>query len=465
MTTANADIDARAAAPIAAAADPDRIDPKRLAIFAFMTLGMFMAILDIQIVAASLPQIQAGLAASADQISWIQTSYLIAEVMMIPISGYLARALSTRVMFSISAAGFTLASLLCGLAPNMETLIILRAIQGFLGGAMIPLVFSTSITAFPRSRAAQLSAGMGLIVTMAPTVGPTLGGAISEYLSWHWLFFVNVVPGALITAVVWLYADFDKPNLSLLKKFDATGFVLLAVSLGFIQFILEEGPGEDWFDSRLISTMTIVALAAGVVFFGRMRGRDNPLVDFAVYKNPNFTAGSLVAASTGVALFGLVYVLPLFLARIRGFNSLQVGETVFVTGGAMFLAAPLAAMLSRQFDPRAVSAAGLLIIALSTRDLVSVTSDWGYWELFWPQVFRGAGLMLVMAPLNVIALGTLDADKVPNASGLFNLSRNLGGAFGLAVINTLLNDRTVHHTRMLADKFDISRPAVTERLS
>lgn len=455
-----------AAATVSPPADgADPIDMGKLGVFSMMTLGMFMAILDIQIVAASLPQIQAGLAASADQISWIQTSYLIAEVMMIPISGYLARALSTRIMFTISAAGFTLSSLACGLAPNMETLIILRAVQGFVGGAMIPLVFSTSITAFPRSRAAQLSAGMGLIVTMAPTVGPTLGGAISEHLSWHWLFFVNVVPGALITAVVWLYADFDKPNFSLLKKFDAPGFVMMALSLGLIEFILEEGPGEDWFDSRMISTMTVVALAAGVAFFMRMRKRENPLVDFSVYGNPNFTAGALVAASTGVALFGLVYLLPLYLSRIRGLNSLQIGETLLVTGAAMFFAAPVAALLSRRFDPRAVSAAGLIMVGWSTRDLAFVTSDWGYWELFWPQVGRGAGLMLTMAPLNVIALGTLETAKVPNASGLFNLARNLGGAFGLAIINTLLNDRTVHHSRMLADNFDISRPAVSERLS
>ena len=453
-------------APVAAdPAQADRIDPLKLGVFAMMTLGMFMAILDIQIVAASLPQIQSGLAASADQISWIQTSYLIAEVTMIPISGYLARALSTRIMFTASATGFTLASLACGFAPNMETLIVLRAIQGFVGGAMIPLVFSTSITAFPRSRAAQLSAGMGLIVTMAPTVGPTLGGAISEHLSWHWLFFVNVIPGALIAAVVWIYADFDKPDFQLLKKFDAAGFVMMALSLGLIEFILEEGPGDDWFDSRMISTMTVVALAAGAAFFVRMRRRDNPLVDFSVFQNPNFTAGSMVAFSTGVALFGLVYLLPLYLARIRGLNSLQIGETLLATGAAMFLAAPAAALLSRRFDPRAVCAAGLLLLAFSTRDLAFVSSQWGYWELFWPQIGRGAGLMLTMAPLNIIALGTLETSKIPNASGLFNLSRNLGGAFGLATINTILNDRTVHHARMLADNFDVSRAVVSERLA
>ncbi len=330
---------------------------------------------------------------------------------------------------------------------------------------MIPLVFSTSITAFPRSRAMQLSAGMGLIVTMAPTVGPTLGGAISEYLSWHWLFFVNVVPGAIITAVVWLYADFDKPNLSLLKRFDVGGFLMLAVSLGLAQFILEEAPDKDWFQSRMISTMAVVALAGGAAFFWRMRKSEEPLVDFNVYRNPNFTAGSLVAASTGIALFGLVYMLPLYLARIRGFNSLQIGETLLITGASMFLAAPIAAVASKRFDPRLVCGFGLLIIAVSTHAFVGVTADWAYWELFWPQVGRGAGLMLTMAPLNVIALGTLEPVKVPGASGLFNLARNLGGAFGLALINTFLTERTDYHTRVLADHFDVSRAVVGERIS
>lgn len=442
----------------------DAIDWKRLGIFAVMVVGMFMAILDIQIVAASLPQIQSGLAASADQISWIQTSYLIAEVMMIPISGYLARALSTRVLFSISAAGFTLSSLACGLAPNMETLIVFRALQGFIGGAMIPLVFATSITAFPASRRMQLSAAIGLIVTLAPTLGPTLGGAISEWMSWHWLFFINVVPGAIVTTVVWVYADFDKPNLDLLRKFDGFGFILLATSLGLVEFVLEEGPGDDWFASRTISILTIIAVSAGVAFFLRMRGRENPLVDFSVYRNANFTGGTLVTACAGFALFGLVYLLPLYLDRIRGLNSLQIGETLAVTGVAMFFTAPAAAILARRFDPRLVSAAGLLLLAFATREFSRVTADWSFAELFWPQVGRGVGLMLTMAPLNVIALGTLEPSRVGGASGLFNLSRNLGGAFGLAIINTVLNDRTVNHARVLADHFDISRAVVAERL-
>ena len=462
MTTAAA-ADGLTPPPPAPAAD--RIDPKKLAIFLTMVVGMFMAVLDIQIVAASLADIQAGLAASADQISWVQTSYLIAEVMMIPISGYLTRSLSTRVMFSISAAGFAISSLACGLSTSMEMLIVMRAIQGFIGGAMIPTVFATSITAFPRSRAMQISAGIGLIVTLAPTIGPTLGGWISQSLSWHWLFFVNVAPGFMIASVVWLYADFDKPDLDRLKRFDFFGFLLMAVALGLTEYILEEGPGEDWFADRWITIFTIIALGAGLAFFFRQRRSDHPIVEFAAYRNINFVVGSIAAATLGVALFGLVYVLPLFLARIEGYNALQIGETLFVTGGAMFLTAPFAATLSRKFDPRLVSASGLVLLAGATHALTGVTAEWGYWNFFWPQVARGAGLMLTMAPLNVIALGTLEPALVPGASGLYNLARNLGGAFGLAIINMILTDRTAFHTRVLADFYNTGRPAFTERLA
>lgn len=468
MTAATLDIagDAlEAAAPAAPDNPPDTIDRGKLAIFGVMTFGMFMAILDIQIVAASLPQIQAGLAASADQISWVQTAYLIAEVMMIPASGYLSRALSTRVIFALSAGGFTLASLGCALAWNIESLIVMRAIQGFVGGAMIPTVFATAFSSFPRHRQAPISAAIGLIVTLAPTVGPTVGGAISEYLSWHWLFLVNIIPGTLIAISVWLYADFDKPEPSLIRRLDVRGFFFMALALGLIEYVLEEGPGDDWFDEPTITIFSVVAVISLAWFVQRTLTVSNPIVDLAAYKNRNFLFGSLASLSMGAMLYGLVYILPLFLARVRGFNSLQIGETLFVTGAAMFLSAPAAAMASRALDPRIVAAGGVFLAAGSTYALSFLTSDWGYWQLYWPQAARGAGLMFAMAPLNVIALGTLTPLQVRSASGLFNVMRNLGGAFGLAIINTALTDRAAYHARVLADNLDPGRAIVAERIS
>lgn len=449
---------------IASFADPNYVSAGKLGVFAVMAVGMFMSILDIQIVAASLPQIQAGLAASPEEVSWIQTSYLIAEVIMIPISGYLSRALSTRIIFVVSAGGFTLASLGCGLSWNMESLIVMRAIQGFLGGAMIPTMFAVSFSSFPRHYAGPLSATTALIVTLAPTIGPTLGGYISEHLSWHWLFFVNIVPGFIVTVVAWLYGRFDEPDFSLLKRFDFTAFIMMAVSLGLIEYILEEGPEEDWFESRAILLFSIVAIVAGAGFFRRSMTRANPIVDFTAYRNANFTAGSIIAFVMGIALFGLVYLLPLFLGRVRGFSALQIGETLFVTGAAMFVAAPLAGLLSRKIDPRIIAAIGLVILTVSTYAMSQITSQWGFWELFWPQIGRGFGIMWVMASINVIALGTLEADKLKGASGLYNLMRNLGGALGLAIMNTFLTDRTTFHFHRLADALDPARAAVAERL-
>ncbi|MCK5748899.1 MAG: DHA2 family efflux MFS transporter permease subunit, partial [Oricola sp.] len=393
---------------ISSFADPNYVSAGKLAVYAVMAVGMFMSILDIQIVAASLPQIQAGLAASPEEVSWIQTSYLIAEVIMIPISGYLSRALSTRIVFTISAGGFTLASLGCGLSWNMESLIVMRAIQGVLGGAMIPTMFAVSFSSFPRHYAGPLSATTALIVTLAPTIGPTVGGYISEHLSWHWLFFVNLVPGFVVTVVAWLYGHFDEPDFSLLKRFDFTAFFMMAVSLGLIEYILEEAPDEDWFESRTILFLCIIAVVAGLGFFRRSISRANPIVDFTAYRNPNFSAGSIVAFVMGIALFGLVYLLPLFLARVRGFSSLQIGETLFVTGAAMFFAAPVAGMLSRKIDPRIIAAIGLVVLTISTYAMSKITSQWGFWQLFWPQIGRGFGIMWVMTSINVIALGRLE---------------------------------------------------------
>lgn len=444
---------------------PTTLDRGKLAIFAVMVVGMFMAILDIQIVAASLSDIQAGLAASPEQISWIQTSYLIAEVMVIPASGYLSRALSTRVLFTLSVGGFTLASLGCALAWNIESLIVMRAIQGFVGGATIPTVFAIAFTSFPRKHQGTISAAIGLIVTLAPTIGPTLGGYISEHLSWHWLFLVNLVPGALVAMTVWFYADFDKPDLSLLRRLDFRAFFLMALALGLAEYVLEEGPGDDWFDDGAIAAMTIVSVVSLAWFIRRTLTSANPLVDLNAYRNRNFLFGSLATLAMGAVLFGLVYILPLFLARVRDYNALQIGETLFVTGLAMFLTAPAAAMLSRKIDPRFVAAAGFLLAAASTWALSKVTAEWGYWQLFWPQVARGAGIMLAMAPINVITLGTLTPLQVRGASGLFNLTRNLGGAFGLAMINTVLTERTRYHSRVLLDNLDMGRSLVNERLS
>src|SRR5437870_4005318 len=231
------------AQPVLAGAD--RIDPRRLITFLCMVFGMFMAILDIQIVSASLTEIQAGLAASSDEISWVQTAYLVAEVVAIPLSGFLSRALGTRILFAISAAGFTAASLMCGLSSSINEMIFWRAVQGFIGGGMIPTVFATAFIIFPRSKMGIISPMIGLVATLAPTIGPTVGGYLTDALSWHWLFFINIGPGIVVAVATFVLIDFDRPDYSLFRHFDWWGLGFMAAFLGALEYVLEEGARYD----------------------------------------------------------------------------------------------------------------------------------------------------------------------------------------------------------------------------
>lgn len=433
------------AVPVAA----DHIDPRRLLAFLAMVFGMFMAILDIQIVSASLTEIQAGLAASADEIPWVQTAYLIAEVVMIPLSGYLSRALGTRLVFSIAAAGFTLASFMCGMATSISEMVVWRSIQGFIGGGMIPTVFATAFIIFPRRKVPTISTLIGLIATVAPTVGPTVGGYLTDAMSWHWLFFINIVPGAIVTIATAALIDFDEPNFALFKNFDALGLLAMAGFLGSFEYVLEDGPRYDWFDDSTVLLFACLAVLCAGVFFARVLTAKQPIVDIRSFSNGNFALGSLLSFVLGIGLYGLTLVYPLYLGRIRGYDALMIGDTMFVSGLAMFLSAPAAGLAAGRIDQRLMIMLGIFCFAAGTWWMTYLTKDWDFWELFWPQIFRGAGVMFAIVPINNLALGTLPPDRVKNASGLYNLMRNLGGAVGLATINTFLNERTDLHLARL----------------
>lgn len=452
----------------ALAASPPKSQPvplRRMIAFLIMVFGMFMAILDIQIVSASLAEIQAGLSASADEISWVQTAYLIAEVIMIPLSAYLSRALSTRIFFAISAGGFTIASILCAQASGIQEMIVWRAIQGFIGGGMIPGVFAAAFTIFPPEKRPIVSPMIGLVATLAPTIGPTVGGWLSHAFSWHWLFLVNVVPGILVTIGALTLIDFDKPEKGLLSKFDWASLAAMALFLGSLEYVLEEGSRNDWFEDHLIVLFTGVAIVAGLAFFWRTLTRTDPLVDLSAFKDRNFAFGSLFSFSVGIGLYGLTYVYPVYLGRVRGFDALQIGETMFVSGIAMFCTAPIAGFLSRKMDLRAMLALGLVGFAAGTWMASGITRDWDFWELLWPQILRGCSIMLAMVPVNNIALGTLPPAKMKGASGLYNLTRNLGGAVGLAIINTMISNRTDLHLARLHERISLGHVAAQDMLA
>jgi DHA2 family multidrug resistance protein len=447
--------------PLAAPATP-AVSREKFLGFMVMVLGMFMAILDIQIVSASIADIQAGLAASPDEASWIQTSYLIAEIVMIPLSGFLSRLLSTRVLFTISAVGFTVFSMACAMADSLPLMIAFRAAQGFLGGAMIPTVFATAFTIFPPKQRTRISVLIGLTATMAPTIGPTLGGLLTETFSWHWLFLINVPFGILIATVVWATMDIDKGDRRLIAYFDWWGLAFMALFLGSLEYVMEEGPRWEWLDDNTIAFFAVVGLVSAVLFFGRAFTRPEPIVDLRAYSNRNFAVGSGLAFLLGIGLYGSVYLIPLFLGRVRGFNSLQIGETMFVTGLAMFAAAPIVGQMAQRMDIRVVLAMGLAIMSYAlwlTSDLTTLS---GFHEMWLALGLRGVGTMMVMVPVNQIALGTLPPARLKNASGLYNLMRNLGGAVGLALINTIVTDRGAAHRLHMAEQVSSGRIAATQ---
>ncbi|OJX09384.1 MAG: MFS transporter [Caedibacter sp. 37-49] len=433
--------------------------------FIAMAFGMFMAILDIQIVSSSLSEIQAGISSSADEVSWVQTSYLIAEVIMIPLSGYLSRIFSTRIIFCVSCIGFTLMSLLCSFAWNIESMIVFRALQGFVGGAMIPTVFAASFTMFPPRLRPTLGVIVGLVATLAPTLGPTLGGYLTQVFSWHWLFLINIFPGIVVTTLVWFLIDIDKPNLSLLKRFDILGALLMAFFLGSLEYILEEGPREGWFDDTTILTFTCLMALAGLTFFWRVLTYQEPIVDLKAFTDRNFSIGCFYSFTIGIGLYGTVYLIPLFLARIRGYNSLQIGELMMVAGLFQFVAAPIGGQLLKRIDMRYILAFGILLFFWSIYLSSTLTNQASFNEYFWPQAFRGMAIIFCFLPINNLALGTLPPERLKNASGLYNLMRNLGGAIGLALINTVLIKRMDLHRARISDNLKIGNLQLENFLS
>ncbi|CAN5318583.1 DHA2 family efflux MFS transporter permease subunit [soil metagenome] len=447
----DAALPAKPAVPGAAPSASD-IDWTKLFLgFGAMVIGQFMAILDIQIVAASLPQIQAGVGASADQVSWIQTAYLIPEVVMIPLSGYLSRLWGTQRVYLISCAGFIIMSVLTGLSSSIDMMIITRALQGFIGGAMIPTVFAVAFTAFPPERRVTASVIMGLIVTLAPTVGPTLGGHLTEWLSWRWLFFINVPTGIIVLFGVARWGQFDKGDPSLAKGFDWFGLGVMATFLMSMQFVLEEGSKDGWFEDTGILFLTVLAVVTGVLFVWRSMTYRNPIVELRAFSNRNFSIGVAMTAMSGASLFGGTFLLPQFLGRVRHYSASEVGTTMVVSGLSMFATGPLAGRLVRGIDPRIPLFVGFMLAGWGMYMAHGVTKDWGFWQFAGVQACRGVGVMIAMIATQQVTMSTLPPSMVKNASGLVNLSRNTGGAIGLALLATAITNQTALYYMGLSD--------------
>jgi MFS transporter, DHA2 family, multidrug resistance protein len=419
--------------------------------FVLMCLGMFMAILDIQVVATSLPEIQQALGISRDAMSWVQTAYLIAEITAIPLTGWLTRVLTLRWLFVAAISLFTLASIGCAFSDNFATLISCRVLQGFAGGALIPAVFSAVFLLFPLRLHPATTTLAGIVAVLAPTVGPVIGGWITENWSWHWLFLINVAPGLVATAATPFLLPEDKINFAEFKRLDRLSLLLMAIALATLEIGLKQAPQDGWLAPRPLALFA-ASLLSGWIFVSRTIKAAHPVVELTTLRTRSFAVGCALSFCLGVGLFGSVYLMPVFLAYVRRHDAFEIGTIMLVSGLAQLIVAPIAGLLESRLDPRKLSAAGfaLFAIGLGLSAFQSRTADFD--EMFLPQVLRGIAIMFCLLPPTRLALGALTAARVPDASGLFNLMRNLGGAIGIAVIDTVLYGRTGGHGEVLRDR-------------
>ena len=333
--------------------------------FVVMCIGMFIALLDIQIVASSLQDIGGGLSAAQDEISWVQTAYLIAEIIVIPLSGWLTRVFSTKWLFTASAAGFTFASVLCGLAWNIESMIVFRALQGLLGASMIPTVFTSSFHYFQGPKRVYSAAVIGTIASVAPTLGPVIGGWITDTLNWHWLFYVNLIPGSRSPCSCLFWSTSTNRIFRCSSEADYPGIALMALFLGTLEYVLEEGTRWNWFDDSTIRLCAPDRRRRGVLFIARSLTFPRPVVDLRALGNRNFAVGCVLSFITGIGIFATIYLTPLFLGYVRGFSAWQTGEAIFSTGVASMLGVPLYIFLARRFDTRWLMMFGLASFGLA----------------------------------------------------------------------------------------------------
>ena len=414
-----------------------------------MCVGMFMAILDIQIVATSLPNIQEALAIRPDQMSWIQTSYLIAEVIAIPLTGWLVRALSLRGLFVIATSLFVVASTGCASSTGFQSLVGARVVQGFAGGVLIPLVFSAGFLLFPGRGQALATTIAGVLAVLAPTVGPVAGGWITSTYSWQWLFLINVAPGILSVLVGFLVLPRSAPRLSEARNLDLASLVFVATALAALEIGLKEAPKQGW-TSGVVLGLFLLALACGSAFVLRTLSRSPPIVDLRALADRQFAVGCALSFILGIGLYGSVYLMPVFLAYVRGHGALTIGEIMLVTGATQLISAPIVVWLEQRVSARHLTMVGFVVFAAGLAMSAVETPRADFDEMFWPQAVRGLAIMLCLLPPIRIALGHLPIERVPDASGLFNLMRNLGGAIGLALIDTVIFGRAEMHGRELA---------------
>jgi len=428
-------------------------------------LGCFMAVLDIIITNSSLRDIAGTLAASSDEISWVPTAYLVAEIVTIPLSSWLSAAFSLKKYLLVNSILFVFFSVCCGQAHSLELMIIFRVLQGFTGGVLIPLSFVVILTYLPPSKHPIGMAMFSVTATFAPAIGPLIGGWLTDNYGWPFVFYINIVPGALLIAAVWFTMEKQPTNLSLLKKGDWWGILTMAIGLAAFEIVLEDGNRKDWFgDPGIVRLAWIAAIFIPAFIMIELLVKE-PLVDLRLFARRNFRFGSIINVILGIGLYGVVFILPLYLGQIHGYNALQIGKVIIWLGLPQLLVIPLVPKLMQRFDARILIGIGILLFGGSSFLTSHLDSDFAGPQFYIPLVIRALGQPLIMVPLSAISTaGMAKGRESGSASALFNMMRNIGGSIGIAGLSTLLSVRERFHSARIGESVTIYSGAVQERL-
>jgi DHA2 family multidrug resistance protein len=453
-----------------ATSDRTAIDPNRasvttwIAVLAAM-IGSFMAILNIQITNASLLNIEGGIGTGVDNGSWISTSYLIGEIIVIPLTDYLSRVFSFRRYMLASATLFATFSVACAFTHDLPSMIAMRGLQGFAGGVLIPMAFTLVLTKLPKPQQPVGLAIFALSVTFAPAIGPTIGGYLTENYGWRTIFFVNVIPTVAMVTALYFSLERQAMQLKLLKEGDWTGIVTMAIGLSALQTVLEEGNKDDWFSSPFILRLAAIALVSLSLFAWIELTVEKPLIRLRLLTGRNFGFGTIAMTMLGFALFGSVYILPAYLGQAQGYNAEQIGSVMAWTGLPQLILIPLVPKLMQRIDTRYIAFTGLMIFAYSCFMNTAMSPDYAGDQLWIPNIVRAVGQAMVLTPLTSVTTGDIAAQDAAAASGISNMFRNLGGAIGTAVLATVITKREQFHSNIIGQSVTLGREEVRSRIA
>jgi DHA2 family multidrug resistance protein len=428
-------------------------------------LGAFMAVLDIQIVNSSLQDIQGALGATLDEGTWIATSYLVAEIVTIPLTPWLSKVFSTRLYVIVNGCFFIFFSMCCAWAPDLNAMIVCRALQGFTGGILIPMAFTIILTSLPPSKLPIGMAIFAITATFAPSIGPAIGGWLTDSYGWQYIFYLNIVPGILFVTILWLTLPKEPLQLNLLKDGDWLGIFSMATGLGCLEVVLEEGNRKDWFGSNLIVTLAIISAVSLVTFFWRELTAKKPLINLKLLGERNFSLASVANTTLGFGLYGSVYIVPVYLAQIQGYSALQIGTTMMWLGLPQLLIIPLVPKLMQRIDPRLLLGIGIAMFATSCLMNSSMSFNNAGEQLIPSLLVRALGQPLIMVPLSTLATSGIEAAQASSASALFNMMRNLGGSIGVALISTFVTRREQFHSGRIGESIYQASLGVQDRIS